>query len=144
MTALTDALPLLASAADRLRAIESGFAADKDNTGTLLLIGAGLLLVLILLVLSRYSAEGRSKPSKPKTDYFGLSMHQLRLRTEERDLLRQIAARGKLSVPAAMLLSPHGLAHGVNQARLGDELDATLRKRAQRLCKQIFGCPLPH
>lgn len=146
MIGMVDAALLLASGVDRLerlRAIEAGFRAEKDNTGMLLLIGAGLLLVLVLLILSRCSAEGKSNVAKRKTDYFGLTMHQLRLRAEERDLLRQIAQRGELSVPGAMLLSPHNLAHGVRQAQLGDELDASLRKRAGKLCKQIFDCPLP-
>lgn len=139
---LTAAPGLLASAEDRLRAIESGFSAEKDNTGFLLLIGAGLLFILVLLILSRYSSEAKSQPHKPQTDYFALTMHQLRIRSDDRKVLRLVAERAKLEVPAAMLLSPQGLSYALEQANI-EQRDPVLTKHVRRLGRQIFGCDLP-
>lgn len=127
--------------AGKLSAMRQGFerSATEDNTTAIgvLLIAVGLcgLLGILSQILQRRQT-GRS------VDYLGRTARVVGLSRRELRMLRKVAKAARLRQPAAMLLSPANLAHGVALA-LPPQGKPRLRQRMDGICRRIFGQPLP-
>jgi hypothetical protein len=126
--------------AERLRVISEGMRQGPDLTSFLMLLAAALAFTLLILVGRRYFNGERAAPPPP--DFFEESLEALGLTPSQCDVLRRLARRSRLEIPATMLLSPGNLAHGVARARLVLE-DASLRRGVEEVCQALYGVPLP-
>ena len=126
--------------AERLRAISEGMRQGPDISSFLLLLAAALAFTLLILIGRRYFNGERAAPPPP--DFFEESLEVLGLTPTQCDVLRRLARRSRLEIPATMLLSPGSLAYGVARARLVLE-DASLRRGVEEVCEALYGVPLP-
>ena len=108
-------------------------------------IGYELLVFLLasfalgaLLVLAKlyYSRERRPKPA-PRHNHFAAAVDILDLTAQERADLARLVARARPAQPAALLLSPAGMAHALERG-LSDGDDPELHARLQTLAHKLF------
>ncbi len=126
--------PLLDSIGRALRTGPSG-------TGVLLLLFGAVVLVGIIVLAMRWSNRRSDDSQSRGGDMLDQSLARLGLtRTEQADL-RFVANNASVREPAAILLSPQGLAAATHWA-LKDG-DPERRKRVAALCYKLFGEELP-
>ena len=144
MTALSRFSALLGQIDNQtlIESIRTQFNSGPDSAH-LIVVGVGFLaLVAVVVLCARFLSRDSEIPIEPRLDYFALGLEQLALSREEERDLRQIVDLANLTNPASMLLSPANLAHAVHGA-LAEADDPPLRSRSDRLCRKLYGEPLP-
>lgn len=144
MTALSQISVFLAQIDNNalIESIRTEMRSGPDPTH-LIIVGVGFLaLVAVVVLCARFLGRDSTSPIEPQLDYFALGLEQLALNREEERDLRQIVDLANLTNPASMLLSPANLAHAANEA-LARTDDPQLRGRCDRMCRKLFGEPMP-
>lgn len=134
MTFLLGDSPLLESIN---RALRSG----PTSNGVLLLLAGAVALIAIVVIAMRFSSRRAPDSVERGADMFTQALARLGLSRAEQSDLRYVAQNASVREPAAILLSPHGLATAAEWAL--KDADPERRKRVAALCGKLFGEELP-
>ena len=125
-----------------LESIRTEMRSGPDPTHLVIVVVGFVALLGVVVLCARFLSRDSASPIEPPLDYFTLGLEQLELNREETHDLRRIVDLANLTNPASMLLSPANLAHALSEV-LADTDDPPLRGRCDRLCRKLFGEPLP-
>lgn len=144
MTALSQLSMLLGQIDNQalIESIRTEMRSGPDPTHLIIVVAGFLALLGVVVLCARFLSRDSASPIEPRIDYFALGIEQLELNREEVHDLRRIVDLANLANPASMLLSPANLAHAVSGV-LAVTDDPPLRGRCDRLCRKLFGEPLP-
>ena len=132
--------PLLAQE-EILEAIRRGLNAEQTIKPWLMLLLGAVGLLGLLLLARRYMNRDDQPKHEPARDYLSEAFAVLDLDHAQREDLRRLAIRARLSEPVAILLSPANLAHALDRVLDGQD-DPALRQRYNALSIELFGKPL--
>ena len=111
---------------------------SETHAYIVVVIIAALCAVLLIVRLVRRHRPGIAAP----VDYLAEAARRLGLSRTELQDLQNVARQAGLPQPAAMLLSPANLTHAIQAAR-ADANHSSVRRRLDRLSRNLFGVPLP-
>ncbi len=125
-----------------LQALREGFLNETAQTQLTVTLACAALLAATVAAVVRIASEKRRARLALRASYLRRATELLGLDRHTCGDLVCLAERAKLPCPAAMLLSPQNLAYAVNLARRCRP-DPELEQRLDRLCRELFGTPLP-